>query len=79
MKMFRLKNSMYSTWHISFERGYSRDFSLCGNAKLLSEIESDAIDEKKLVVEEFKDTGRLCPSCVLKAYQLGLICVRKVE
>lgn len=79
MKMFRLKNSTYSTWHISFERGYSRDFSLCGNAKLLSEIESDAIDEKELVVEDFKDTGRFCPSCVLKAYQLGLICVRKVE
>lgn len=79
MKIFRLKNSANATWHISFERLNGRDYSLCGNADIKSYFEKQAINEKDIYIEDFKDNGRLCPSCVLKAYQHGLVSVKKTD
>lgn len=77
MKIFRLKNSANATWHISFDRDTSRDYSLCGNAGIKANNVAEALTKKAIYVESFTDNARLCPSCVMTAYKLGLIKVKE--
>lgn len=79
MKIFRLKNSVNATWHISLGRENSRDYSLCGNAGIKACNVHEALTKKSIDVEPFNDNARLCPSCVMQAYKLGLVNIKRVE